>query len=145
MLARLIPAALMVALILVACSDSGDSPTAPTSDGSGGGTGGDTVSFASDVRPILTANCAVSPCHGTGFSQNGMTMGAATHNEIITASGTGSGGLIVQPGNSAQSSLYTKTTGMPPFGIRMPAGGTPLTETQQQTIADWIDQGALDN
>lgn len=136
---------LVLALLLGACSDEGDNPTGPAGGGGGGGTGNDSVSFAMVVRPILTANCAVAPCHGTGYSQNGMTLGDATYAEVMAASGNGTGGPIVVAGNSAQSTLYTKTTDSPPFGVRMPAGRSPLTLDQQQAIADWIDQGALDN
>lgn len=141
---RKLTTALILALLVGACSDNGDNPTGPSGDGSDGG-GSDTVSFAQDVGPILTANCAVASCHGTGYSQNGMTLGDATYAEVMAASGNGTGGPIVVAGNSAQSTLYTKTTANPPFGVRMPAGRTPLTADQQQAIADWIDQGALDN
>mgnify|MGYP001113215860 CR=1 FL=1 len=142
---RKLTTCLTLALLLGACSDNGDNPAGPSDDGSNGGGGSDTVSFATDVQPILTANCAVAPCHGTGYSQNGMTLGDATYSEVMAASGNGTGGPIVVAGNSAQSTLYTKTTANPPFGVRMPAGRTPLSADQQQAIADWIDQGALDN
>ena len=101
------------------------------------------VSFANDVRPILTSRCAVSGCHGTGSVNGGMTMGTASYSAITTASGDH--GAIVVVGNSAASPLYTKTTSSPPFGARMPFGQTALSSADQLKIRDWIDEGAKDN
>lgn len=101
------------------------------------------VSFASDVRPILVSNCAIAGCHGSGYISGGMTMGAASWSEMRNASGLH--GPIIVAGNAAQSNLYLKTTITPPFGVRMPAGGTPLSDTDQQRIRDWINQGANNN
>jgi len=101
------------------------------------------VSFANDVRPLLVNNCAIANCHGNGFSQGGMTMGNATYNEIMAASGTH--GVIVVSGSSATSNMYLKTTDTPPFGARMPANGNYLSTTDQNKIKDWIDQGANNN
>ena len=127
-------------LLMAACSDSGDSPTSPNTGN--GGTTVDTVSFATDVRPILSANCAVAGCHGTGSTSGGMTLGAATWANVMAASGDH--GAIVQS-TSATSNLYLKVTSSPPFGSRMPAGRAPLTNAQIAAIRDWIDQGAQDN
>ena len=101
------------------------------------------VSFAANVRPILTGNCAVSGCHGSGSTSGGMTMGSATWSEIRAASGLN--GVIVIAFNANSSNLYLKTTLTPPFGSRMPFGRTPLTIEQQEAIRDWISQGALNN
>ena len=136
---------LTIGLLLVisyGCSDSGT----PTGGDGGGGNGGttDTVSFASDVRPILQSSCAISACHGSAPIQGGLNMGTATWTQIRAASGN-IGGLIVRPGNASSSTLYTKTTSSPPFNARMPFGGGALSSAQQLAIRDWINQGALDN
>ncbi|RME20983.1 MAG: hypothetical protein D6800_12600, partial [Candidatus Zixiibacteriota bacterium] len=112
-------------------------PTAPCQ------VAGPTVSFATDIQPILQSRCAVSFCHGSGFTSGGMTMGGATYNEIISASGFH--GPIVVGGDASQSNLYLKTTSTPPFGARMPFGGPFLTTEQQNLIRDWINEGAQDN
>ena len=137
---------LSLGLLLVmsyGCSDSG-SPT--DGGGNGGGNGGttDTVSFASDVRPILVASCAISACHGSAPIQSGLNMGTATWTQIRAASGN-VGGLVVVAGNASSSNLYLKTTTNPPFNARMPLTGGFLSTTQQNLIRDWINQGALDN
>ena len=137
---------LSLGLLLVmsyGCSDSG-SPT--DGGGNGGGNGGttDTVSFASDVRPILVASCAISACHGSAPIQSGLNMGTATWTQIRAASGN-VGGLVVVAGNASSSNLYLKTTTNPPFNARMPLTGGFLSTTQQNLIRDWINQGALNN
>lgn len=136
---------LSLGLLLVmsyGCSDSGS----PTGGGNGGGNGGttDTVSFASDVRPILLVSCAISGCHGSAPIQSGLNMGTATWTQIRAASGN-VGGLVVIAGNASSSNLYLKTTINPPFLARMPLTGGFLSTTQQNLIRDWINQGALNN
>lgn len=84
---------------------------------------GDTgVSFATDILPIITANCAInSNCHGAGASQPVFTTYAviktrAANIKVRTANGT-----------------------MPP------AGQPDLTANQIQLIACWVDSGAPNN
>ena len=102
-----------------------------------------TVSFSSGVGPTLVSTCAVVACHGSGSMQGGMSMGGASWGEITSA--TGFNGPIVVAGDASSSNLYLKTTSNPPFGSRMPFGGTPLSTAQQTAIRDWINQGALNN
>jgi hypothetical protein len=47
------------------------------------------------------------------------------------------GGRVI-PGNAAGSTLYQEVN-----GGGMPLGGAPLSAVQIQSIADWINQGAL--
>ena len=101
------------------------------------------VSFANNVSDILTARCATSGCHGLGSSQGGFTMGNVTGSEI--RNGTGNHGAVLVAGDASASNLFLKTTANPPFGARMPDDGTTLSTLDQNTIRDWIDQGALDN
>lgn len=102
-----------------------------------------TVSFSTDVAPILSSRCAIAGCHGSGSVSGGMTLGGASWSEVRNASG--SHGPIIIVGNSGSSNLYLKTTSSPPFGVQMPAVGAKLTIAEQQKIRDWIDQGALNN
>ncbi len=126
----------------------GSAVNATIAAGSGTGTildnDASAVSFASDVRPILVDNCAVSGCHGSGSSQGGFSFGTLTYDDVRDASGFN--GAIISAGDASSSSLYTKTTSSPPFGGRMPSGGRPaLSTADQEKIRDWINEGAIDN
>ncbi|MEW5795510.1 MAG: Calx-beta domain-containing protein [Candidatus Zixiibacteriota bacterium] len=107
------------------------------------------ISFAAQVRPLLQTSCAkLGFCHGSSATPGGDMYlgGTVTYALVISATGTNTGGNVVVAGNSANSTLYTKTTDTPPFPSRMPYDGPPyLTLVQQNLIRDWIDQGALDN
>lgn len=87
------------------------------------------VSFAGDIRPLITAY-GCSGCHpgNGGFS-------VATHATIITR---------VSIGNGDGSHLVQKLRGTA-SGSRMPAGGPFMTTTEIQKFVDWINQGALNN
>ncbi len=100
-----------------------------------GGTPGETpaptptpapVSYASTIQPILNSSC--TGCHG---SAAGVTLTSyATTISVVT------------PGNASGSLLYKSLTG---DGVtRMPMG-SPLSASQIQSVANWINQGALNN
>jgi hypothetical protein len=87
------------------------------------------TSFASDVLPILQANCV--SCHG---GTNGLSLG--THAQVMNG---GDSGAAVVPGNAGASLLFQKVDSnqMPPTG--------PLAAGEKATIAAWINEGALNN
>jgi hypothetical protein len=99
------------------------------------------VSFASDVQPILTSQCA--SCHSTATS-GGLNMGNPISWSGVR-NGSGDHGSIVIAGNATASNLYLKVTSTPPFGVRMPQGGPFLSTTDQEKIRRWINEGALNN
>lgn len=105
------------------------------------------VSFATDIQPLLKTSCAkLGTCHGGTINPGGMFLDTtASYANVVAATGLITDGLVVQPGNSAASTLYTKTTDNPPFQSRMPLSAAPLSLDQQNLIRDWIDQGANDN
>jgi hypothetical protein len=149
--------AAFVALALAFGSGTGCSGGDTTSGGNGGssssssggsdsGSGG-TISFATAVYPIFTANCV--GCHGP---QNPIDMSVSASDArsrlvnqpapamVLCASSTEK---LVLPGNSAMSILYSKvSSAMPVCGARMPLGGMILSATDQATIKNWIDEGA---
>jgi Cu/Zn superoxide dismutase len=83
---------------------------------------GSRVSFSVDIRPILETNCQISQCHGS----NAGIPDWSTY-ETISASAVG-----------IKSRTGNKT--MPPA-----ASGRSLTDEEIQKIADWVDDGALNN
>jgi mono/diheme cytochrome c family protein len=93
--------------------------------------GGDTtVSFTSDIQPILNRNCI--SCHG-GIA--GMWL---TDYEHVMA-GSINGDQVV-PGNPDESAFYHYLeTGL------MPPNADPLTPEQLDLIRRWIAEGAVKN
>ena len=106
---------------------AGETPTA------GAVTGGTTVSFATDIMPVLESRCI--NCHGGERTQEGLDL--KTHASIMAGS---ENGAVVTPGDAANSSLAQMV-----LEGKMPKRGPKLTPDQVQLVVDWINQGALDN
>ena len=134
---------LFLAIVLAACSsDSDNTITGPDNTNNNGGGVIENVKFSTQVGPIFAATCSGSGCHNPG-AQSGVRLGSWS--QVMSSVGQRYGGPIVLPGNAAGSPLIDKLGASPRFGIRMPDGGAPLTSTQIQTIATWINEGALNN
>jgi len=97
----------------------------------------DTVYFVNTILPLLTSNCAMSGCHDAGTAADGVDF--RNYAYIIQ---TGE----VEPGNAGASELYEVLVEtdldkkMPP-----PSSGLSLTNEEIQMVAQWINQGALNN
>ncbi len=77
------------------------------------------VSFAHQVKPLLTSKCA--SCH------------SFTYSNLLN-------GSRIVPFSPADSSVYTLSV-----EGNMPKRGTRLTAAELQVLFDWISQGALNN
>lgn len=107
-----------------------------------------TVSFKSDVFPIVKAKCL--PCHAEdNFNPSELSMDSF---DLITTGGKH--GSPFKPGKSKESLLVQKLSETPPFGDRMPLNSKKkiadgkavwLSADDVKTIATWIDQGAKNN
>lgn len=98
-------------------------------------TGKETVSFARDVAPILTANC--NGCHYAATRASGDLM-MNTYNQLMKG---GESGTVIEAGKGDDSLIVKKIRGM--SGQRMPAGGRPaLSEANIKLITTWINEGA---
>ncbi len=98
-------------------------------------TGKETVSFSSDIAPLLVANC--NGCH---YEANNVRGGLRlnTFKDLLQG---GDSGPIIEPGQSDDSLLVKKLLGTE--GQRMPAGGRPpLSEAQITLVKTWIAEGA---
>ena len=96
------------------------------------------VSYKTHIQPIFDAYCS-SSCH---LKASGAVAGLSLVNYAALMSGCNSGIALI-PGSSKDSLIIKRLNGsILPF---MPAGGEPFTANQIQNIANWIDQGALDN
>lgn len=160
---------LFCAMLLLACGDGSDPSTLEGGGGesiSDGGTGivegdvlpeetedpgdsGPTVSFAAEIQlPIFSEIC--TKCHFTG-NLSGLpdfSDGASYQNLVNQdATLTDGGGKRVIPGDAANSILYQRISaiGLPATEARMPLGGPFLSESAENKIKIWINEGALNN
>jgi serine-aspartate repeat-containing protein C/D/E len=86
------------------------------------------VDYSATIQPIFNANCTTG-CHMPG--------GEAEFYDLTNYAGATSGGFVI-PGNATNSVLFQQVnTGS------MPPSGPKLSATDIQSIADWINQGAL--
>lgn len=108
------------------------------------------VSFANDIQPIFSAQCA--GCHRanspTGITGVRMvlTEGDAYDSIVNQPSAQDASWTLVTPGDSDSSLLYLKvSSNSPPVGATMPLLGSRLSSSDLALIRDWIEDGALDN
>ena len=94
---------------------------------------GATVSFASDILPIIESRCI--GCHGRDRIEEGLDL--KTHASLMAGSDNGP---VVTPGDAANSLLVEMVATQ-----KMPKRGPKLTPPQVQLITDWVNQVALDN
>lgn len=111
----------------------------------GGEVRGQLLSFADNIQPIFTANCAVSTCHVTPSSSGApMSLAAgASYGNLVNQ--PASVGTRVIPDNSVDSVLFKRITGTT-AGPRMPPSPAPLLPANTQNLIKvWIDMGARNN
>ena len=91
------------------------------------------VSYTNDIRPILEGRCG--KCHMGDFVSEGLDMN--TYESLMAGS---QNGPVIVPGEASDSLMVQKLV-----EGKMPKRGPKLTPVQIQTIADWINSGALNN
>lgn len=105
------------------------------------------VSFATDVQPVFSSNCAFSGCHAGASPKAGLNLsaGQAYANIVGVAATELSSMNRITAGDPANSYLIHKlnnTQGtVGGSGARMPLGGA-LSATEIQTITKWVQDGA---
>jgi len=92
------------------------------------------VSFASDILPLLESRC--NNCHG---GDRGTEEGLDLTSYANIMAGSDNGPVII-PGDADGSFLVEQIVNK-----EMPKKGPKLTPPQTQLIIDWVNQGALDN
>lgn len=98
---------------------------------------GTSVSFATDIKPMLTSRCA--SCHD--FANPG---DPRMYDRLVTDY-TGSVLGYIKPLDLANSWIYQKIISPPGFGERMPQGGPYFTAPEIDKVHRWILEGALEN
>lgn len=120
----------------------------PTGKVCAGGTcscGGSPISFAGQIQPILTANCATTGCHVGVQPKAGLLLTAGkSYGELVNvASSACAGKSLVVPGAVDQSYLMNKLTGVGMCaGTAMPKAGGQLPADQIDLFRSWICNGA---
>lgn len=117
---------------------SGPAAAQPAADASGDEPAPRKVSYARDVEPVLRSQC--QGCHQPAKPQGQFEMTSFAH---LLAGGE-SGTAAIVPGKPDESYLVELIT--PHDGkAEMPKKGPPLSDTEIDTIRQWITQGAIDD
>jgi hypothetical protein len=105
---------------------------------------GHSVSFASEVMPVLAACRCHNPNSDDPFAilESGLTIDGY---ESLRLGGEMAGASVIVAGNPCESIILQKLSEAPPFGERMPLMGPYLSLDERTLISDWIAEGAHDN
>lgn len=124
-------------LIIISCSK--DDPTSPTQSVPV------PVAKLSDIKAKVFTNCLGAQCHSSSGNQGGLNLesGAAYSNLVNVQSVLFPQFKRVESGNSANSLLIKILKG--DVSPRMPYNSSPLSSEVIDSIAKWIDDGALNN
>jgi len=98
------------------------------------------ISYSQDVQPIYDQNCI--SCHPNSGDLD-LTAGNS-YAQTVNANASGYSGKLVVPGDPENSILYKKIDGSGAYGSNMPLGSS-LSQTQINTIKQWIEEGAENN
>ena len=111
----------------------------PASTADGGPLADGALSFATDVRPILSEHCF--PCHG--FDENKREAGLRFDQREGAFNLLPSGGHAIVPGEP-ENSLLVERTSATDSSERMPPAefNRPLNADQVATLEQWIKEGA---
>ena len=127
---------LLTILLFVSCSE--DQTTAPP-------TSNIPLAKFSAIRATVFVNCTGAQCHSSAGNQGNLVLesSVAFDNLVGVQSVLFPQYKRVEAGNSANSLIIKILKGevIP----RMPLNGTPLPAATIDSIAKWIDQGALNN
>lgn len=85
-----------------------------------------TVSYATDIAPILQSNCAISGCHSGNSPQSGLDL--ARYEDVRR---------IARNGNLVGRITATTGSVMPPTGS--------LPQSEIDLIESWVQAGACEN
>ena len=96
--------------------------------------------YDSEIQPIWDANC--TRCHGSSGDLD-LTQGVSYSNIVNVASKGYSGFMLVKPGDHMNSVMHQKIVGNAAFGDRMPKNSTALSNSDENKIKKWIEDGAL--
>lgn len=124
-------------------------PEAQSGTASDAGSGVPPVSFARDIRPLMSRGDAgphgCMRCHyRSGQDPQGIELGGLDLTTLgdLRKGGVSSKQSIVVPGNPEASALLLKLQGRYPRGARMPKDRAPWSEAEIALVRRWIAEGA---
>jgi hypothetical protein len=99
----------------------------------------------SDIKAKVFTNCLGAQCHSSAGNAGGLVLeSAVAYNNLVgVQSALFPTSKRVEAGNSANSILVKILRGE--VSPQMPFNGTPLPAATIDSIAKWIDNGALNN
>jgi hypothetical protein len=105
------------------------------------------VSFAKDIRPIFSANCAAANCHAGSDAWMDLNFAdEKVYEKLVNRSSKEVSGLkLILPFKPDSSYLLQKLKGTQIKGARMPYKREPLSAREMLLIEEWIKQGAVKN
>jgi hypothetical protein len=107
------------------------------------------VSFKSDVAPLLDASCTSAGCHAGVKPKDGLDLDAAkAYAELVDVAASQCGGKrkLVVPGSPSTSYLLQKLLNIDICsGSQMPKAGQSLPQADLDAISSWICSGAPNN
>lgn len=101
------------------------------------------ATFSEIQSKLFTPTCATSGCHDVNNTVPNLTAGSA-YDAIVNKEAEGLGLKYIEPGNSENSYLMKRLNGDADYGDVMPASGK-LPQAMIDSVAKWIDNGALNN
>jgi hypothetical protein len=100
--------------------------------------------FSAIQNEILTPKCAISGCHVSNTGLPVFSAGQA-YNNLKNVMSSNPPFPFVYPSRSDSSYIISKLRGIDIQGERMPLNRQPLSASIIDSIAAWIDNGALNN
>ncbi|MBN8480538.1 MAG: hypothetical protein J0L88_02985 [Xanthomonadales bacterium] len=101
------------------------------------------IDYANDIQTIFSTRCANCHVDHAGNPQAGLDLDPKWSYENLVGTPSGSGEILVVPGNPQASVLFQKINcDTPVAGLRMPRLRPALPLAEQALIYDWIMLGA---
>jgi hypothetical protein len=134
---------LVAALVWAGCAGRLTDPAAfmdETGDSGAANVGVDAPAAAScpDVPTRFVQSCGTSGCHDATTKAEGLDLWSpGVASRLVGVAASEGVGLLIDPSTPSKSVVYTKLLPTPPFGARMPTGGS-LDDAAIQCVLSWV-------
>jgi hypothetical protein len=143
-LAGLLVVALALALVLGAagCAGTLTDPWAFETQSDSGAGDAPTVDVPSpscpDIPTKLATSCGAAGCHDATTKAEALDLvSPGVASRLVGVPAVEGAGLLIDPSTPSKSVVYTKLLATPPFGARMPTGGS-LDDATIQCVLEWV-------